>query len=255
MNKFETLRALVFDLDGTLAESKSSMTKVMGNALSVLMKKIPIAIISGGSFPQFEKQLLPFFPPSTSFQRLSLFPTSGSSCYLFENGVWRTHYNHTLSNEERTRILSAFDEALQETAFLKPEKIWGSQIEDRGSQITFSALGQDAPVEEKRRFDPDRRKRSPLQVSLQKRLPGFSVRVNAHSSIDITREGIDKAYGVKRFSEILAVPVSEMLYVGDALFPGGNDEIVKEAGIPTQSVANPEETLDFIRHMIAILPS
>lgn len=240
-------RAVIFDLDGTLAESKSEMKNEMGEALAELLKKIPSAIMSGGSFPQFQKQLLPFFPTDTLFEKLFLFPTSASSCYVYKNGAWHVSYTDAFSEEEKARVFSAFDEAIKESSFTTPLKLWGPQLEDRGSQITFSALGQSAPVEEKRAFDPDRTKRLPLQTALIKRLSGFSVKVNAHSSIDVTKEGVNKAYGVRRFSEMLEVPIKDILYIGDALFPGGNDEIVKETGIPTQPVADPQETLAYIR--------
>ncbi len=90
----------------------------------------------------------------------------------------------------------------------------------------------------------------PLQAALIARLPGFSVRVNATSSIDITREGVTKAYGVEQFSDIIRTPISELLYVGDALFPGGNDEVVKESGVATQQVANPYETAQLIEKLL-----
>ncbi len=250
MDALKEPRVVIFDLDGTLTESKGPMTVEMGEALAALMAQVPVGIMSGGSFPQFEKQLLPFFPPTADFEQLYLFPTSASCCYVFENGAWSVRYNHAFSEEERARVLSAFDEALKETGFAEPVKIWGPRIEDRGSQITFSALGQQAPVEEKRAFDPDRKKRIPLQMALTKRLPGFSVRVNAYSSIDVTREGMTKAYGVKKFSEMLNVPIPDMLYVGDALFEGGNDAIVKETGVPTREVGGPAETLAFIRDFL-----
>lgn len=244
--------ALVFDLDGTLTPSKGAMSLEMGDALSMLLTRMPVAIMSGGWFPQFEKQLLPYVPTTTVRENLYLFPASASSCYVFRDGSWNAVYMQTLSTEERARVLRAFDEALIETAFEKPATVWGERIEDRGSQITFSALGQEAPVEAKRVFDPDRKKRTPLQEALARRLPDFSVRVNAYSSIDVTKMGMNKAYGIRRFSEMLsAMPIVRMLYVGDALFVGGNDEIVLETGIPTHSVSNPLETLAFIRQVLA----
>jgi hypothetical protein len=42
-----------------------------------------------------------------------------------------------------------------------------------------------------------------------------------------------------------------MLYIGDALFPGGNDEVVKETGIETRQTSGPEETARIIRELLA----
>lgn len=247
----EETDAIAFDLDGTLTPSKGPMASVLAGALAELFEQMPVAIMSGGWYPQFQKQILPFLPQGARLERLYLFPASASSCYVFQDGAWAESYSHAFSADERARVMRAFDEALGETGFETPSQVWGERIEDRGSQITFSALGQDAPVEAKRAFDPDRKKRMPLQAALAAHLPDFSVRVNAYSSIDVTRAGIDKAYGVRRFSEMLDMPVSRMLYVGDALFEGGNDEIVKETGIPTRSVSGPDETLAVIRELLA----
>ncbi len=243
-------RAVAFDLDGTLTESKSSMAPEMGLALSVLIERLPVGILSGGWFPQFEKQCLPFFPSDTRFENLFLFPSSASCCYVYANGVWKAYYDNAFSADERERVMHALDEALAETGLATPPpRVWGERIEDRGSQITFSGLGQKAPVAEKKKWDPDMKKRMPLRDALLKRLTGFSIAVNAYSSVDITREGMTKAYGVRRFSEILGIPIENMLYVGDALFEGGNDAVVTETGIPTHAVTGPADALFLIQEL------
>src|SRR3989344_1240797 len=235
--------ATIFDLDGTLTVSKSPLTSEMGATLARLLLKMPVAVMSGGSYTQFQKQFLGGMPPDAHFGNLYLFPTSAAQCYTWENGEWQLLYNNALTPEERSQVLGALAESLKETGLDEPpQQLWGEQIEDRGSQITWSALGQQAPVEIKTAWDQDRKKRMPLQAALLKRIPNFSVRANATSSIDITRTGITKAYGVRQLSEILHIPISDMLYVGDALFPGGNDEIVKESGIATQQVSGPAES-------------
>lgn len=248
-------RAIIFDLDGTLAESKSPLRPEMGALLARLLAEMPVAIMSGGAYKQFEKQLLGGIPSGANFANLYLFPTSSAQCYAWRGGAWSTLYDNPFTPEERARVLMALDESLRETGLDRsPEQVWGEQTEDRGAQITWSALGQEAPIEAKRTWDPDRAKRAPLQAALLRRLPGFSVRVNAANSVDITREGMTKAYGVKKFSELLSMPIADMLYVGDALFPGGNDEIVKETGIATRQVAGPAETAEIIEEVLSTLP-
>jgi len=245
-------KAIIFDLDDTLTESKAPLHPDMGALIAQLLLKMPVAVMSGGAYAQFEKQLLGGMPQFANYHNLYLFPTSASQCYTWKDGGWRYLYNHPFTPEERTHILSALEESLHETGLdVPPKQLWGEQIEDRGSQITWSALGQKAPIEEKRMWDPDRVKRAPLQDALLKRLSGFSVRVNATSSIDITREGMTKAYGVRQFSDLLHIPIGEMLYVGDALFPGGNDEIVKTTDIPTKQVFGPVDTAKVIQEVLA----
>ena len=48
--------------------------------------------------------------------------------------------------QEVMNILGALNKALDLSGF-RAQKHWGDLIEDRGGQITFSALGQEAPLE------------------------------------------------------------------------------------------------------------
>jgi hypothetical protein len=245
-------KAIIFDLDGTLTESKSPLTPSMGALLARLLEKMPVAIMSGGSYAQFERQFLSNMPTSAHLNNLYLFPTSAAQCYVWKDGAWEHLYSNPLSPEEKSRVLTALAEALRETGLdVPPPQIWGEQTEDRGSQITWSSLGQQAPVALKKAWDPDQSKRRPLQAALLARLPDFSVRINASNSIDITRAGLDKAYGVRKFSEIIATPITDLLYVGDGLFVGGNDEIVKPTGIPTEAVTGPTDTARIIEKILS----
>lgn len=244
-------KALIFDLDGTLTESKAPLDPKMGALLARLLLKMPVAIMSGGSYAQFEKQLLGGMPPFANFSNLYLFPTSAAQCYTWKDGSWQFLYNNPFTEAERTEVLNALTESLRETGLdTPPRQLWGEQTEDRGSQITWSALGQNAPFEMKRIWDPDRAKRTPLREALLRKLKGYSIRVNAATSVDITREGITKAYGIRQFSDFMKIPISDLRYVGDALFPGGNDEIVKETGIATVQVAGPSETATLIERAL-----
>ena len=132
---------------------------------------------------------------------------------------------------------------------------WGELIEDRGSQITFSALGQQAPLDEKKKWDPDFAKRKQMKAFLDKSIPEFSVRLGGTTSVDVTKQGIDKAYGIRKLRDILGVAISEMIFIGDALFPGGNDYPAKEAGVVSIQVKGPHETKRVIEAIIACLDS
>lgn len=252
MKHMEDPAATIFDLDGTLASSKSPITGVMGGHIAQLLERMPVAIMSGGAYHQFEAQLLPGLPADARLERLTLFPTSSAQAFRYKEGAWVPLYDHAFTDQEREEVLAALTAALKETGLdTPPTTVWGERVEDRGAQITFSGLGQKAPIEEKEAWDPDLSIRRPLAEALHRRLPNLSIRMNATTSIDITREGMTKAYGVRQYSEKTGIPISSMLYVGDALFDGGNDAIVKETGIPTRSVAGPDETLNVIEELIA----
>jgi hydroxymethylpyrimidine pyrophosphatase-like HAD family hydrolase len=83
-----------------------------------------------------------------------------------------------------------------------------------------------------------------------KRLPNLEVRAAGFTSIDVTRKGIDKAYGIRQIQKQLHVPVKKMLFIGDAIFPGGNDYAVVRTGVDYIPVKGPEETKRIIKKLI-----
>jgi hypothetical protein len=240
---------IVFDLDGTLAESKSPIDSEMSALLEKLLSALKVAVISGGAFEQFEKQFLSNLPVSDNLKNLYLLPTCGTKFFKYEAG-WKKIYSEDLTPEEKQKITEALRKVM-ETLHIKIEKTWGEQIEDRGSQITFSALGQHAPNDEKSKWDPDFSKRKKMQEEMNKIIPEFSIRLGGMTSVDVTKPGIDKAYGIKKLEEILNIPIDKMIFVGDAIFPGGNDYPAKEAGVLSIQVKGPAETKLVITSVIA----
>jgi phosphomannomutase len=245
-------KLIVFDLDGTLAESKSSLDSEMSELLHLLLSIVRVAVISGGDWPQFEKQLLSNLPHDKTLANLSLLPTCGTKFYRYDAAAWKKIYSEDLTAEERDKVLGALKTTISSADF-KADKLWGEQIEDRGSQITFSALGQEAPLKEKDKWDPDIRRRKKIKAILDGLIPDFSVRIGGSTSIDITKPGIDKAYGIRKLRDLLGISLAEMIYVGDALYVGGNDYPAKEAGVDCIPVKDPNETKRVIQTIIACL--
>jgi hypothetical protein len=244
---------VVFDLDGTLAPSKSSLDAEMAALLGRLLGIVKVAVISGGAWGQFEKQVLAFLPHDDRLKGLSMLPTCGTKFYCFDGG-WKKLYSEDFSADDKKKITSALDQAVDRSGF-RADKHWGDLIEDRDSQITFSALGQEAPLAEKVKWDPDFAKREKIEALLEPMIPGFSIRLGGATSIDVTRPGIDKAYGIKKLKETLGVLIADMIFVGDAIFPGGNDYPAKQAGVESIRVRDPDETKRVIEAICACLES
>ncbi len=247
-------RIVVFDLDGTLAESKQRVSGEMADLLSELIKHTRVAVMSGGGMRQFELQLLNFLPRETNLQNLYLFPDNAAQCFIFRNGQWHAQYDNALSASERDRILMALGEALEEVGLADaPVRIWGERIENRGAEIAFSPLGQQAPLQAKQEWHKAHEdSRHQLVETLHKKLPEFGVTTGGLTTIDITRKGIDKAYGVQRLRELARADIGQMLYVGDALEEGGNDAVVVPTGIPTHAVFGPVETRGLIEEILSV---
>lgn len=241
-------RLIVFDLDGTLAASKQAIDAEMARLLAELLAVRLVAVISGGDWAQFERQLLGHLLAGTNFANLFLLPTTGTKLYRFD-GAWRPIYAENFTADERRRVLEALENAMV-AAGLAHEPSWGAKIEDRGSQITFSGLGQSAPLEAKLRWDPDVGKRHKLKKLLDAWLPDFEVHIGGSTSIDITHPGIDKAYGIGKLATATGVDLNEMLFIGDALYAGGNDAPVREIGVTTLSVSDISETRSVIEAVL-----
>ncbi|MGA2582930.1 MAG: HAD-IIB family hydrolase [Tepidisphaeraceae bacterium] len=250
-------RLIVFDLDGTLAQSKASLDAEMAARLGELLKVVNVAVISGGGWPQFEKQVLAKLPANVQLKRLSLLPTCGTQFYQYaggpgDNGNWKQLYAENFTAAQKTKIISSLKQSI-DSSDIKVGQTWGEQIEDRGSQITFSALGQQAPGDEKKKWDPNFSKRKKVKSKLDGLIPEFAVNLGGETSIDITKPGIDKAYGIRKLRDTLHIAIGDMIFIGDAIFPGGNDYPAKQAGALSIRVRDPEETKRVIEAIIACL--
>jgi len=244
-------KLIVFDLDGTLAESKAAIDNEMAKRLAALLTVAKVAVISGGDWPQFEKQVLGHLPKGAKLNNLSILPTCGTKFYQYKSG-WKQLYAENFTADEKKKIIDALNEAVNASGY-KATKTWGDTIEDRGSQVTYSALGQAAPLDEKKKYDPNFKKREKIKKRLDKLIPEFAVNLGGSTSVDVTKHGIDKKYGMHKLYQVLDIRISEMIFIGDAIFPGGNDYPAKQSGAFSVCVKDPNETKRVIEGIIGCL--
>ena len=245
------MKLVAFDLDDTLAPSKSPLPARMDAALCSLLDHVDVCIISGGQMGQFRAQVLDNLHASDAqLARLHLMPTCGTRYYRYDNGAWVERYAHDLDPDLAARAVSSLERHARALG-LWEENPWGQIIENRGSQITFSALGQEAPLEAKRAWDPDGTKKAALRDAVAPDVPELDVRGGGSTSVDVTTRGIDKAYGMGKLVEETGIVASEMLFVGDRLDPEGNDYPVKAAGYATRAVSGWEECVSVIEEIVA----
>lgn len=243
-------KLIAFDLDGTLALSKQPLDDEMAALLARLLDVAMVDIISGGDWPQFEKQVVSRMPADARLDNFVIQPTTGTKLYRHRDGAWTSVYAELFSDEESRQIRDALKRAVEEAGYAH-EQTWGEQIEDRGSQVTFSALGQQAPLEAKEKWDPNHAKRRKLQGLLQGMLPDLSINMGGSTSIDITRKGVDKAYGLRKLAETVGIGLDDILFLGDAIFPGGNDYPAKTLGLDTVRVRDVDETKAVITGIVS----
>lgn len=244
-------KLIAFDLDGTLAESKAAIDKDMAVRLAALLTVARVAIISGGDWPQFQKQVLAHLPKGAKLKNLSILPTCGTKFYQYKSG-WKLLYAENFTGAQKQKIIASLNDAIEASGY-KAAKTWGETIEDRGSQVTYSALGQQAPLDEKKKYDPDFKKRNKIKKQLDKLIPEFAVNLGGATSIDVTKKGIDKKYGMHKLHQVLDIKISEMIFIGDAIFPGGNDYPAKQSGAFSVCTKNADETKKIIEGIIGCL--
>ena len=222
----------------------------MSDALSRLLDRVEVCIISGGRFEQFVAQALDGFTASDdALSRLHLMPTCGTRYYRWVGGEWALQYAEDLTDDEVTRCMTVLEEGARTLGLWHPGP-WGDIIENRGSQVTFSALGQSAPVAEKVAWDPDGSKKRALWEYVSPRLPDLEVRGGGSTSIDITRKGIDKAYGIDKLLAATGFAKDELLFIGDRLDVTGNDYPVYEHGVLSLAIHDWHGTLAAVNSLI-----
>jgi HAD superfamily hydrolase (TIGR01484 family) len=256
-------KVFIFDLDGTLTESRSPIAPKTAELLTKLLVRAGVAVISGGNYQQFETQLLSHLPATTEeFKKMIILPTSGARMYTRADATWdvqrgtewKEEYEFLFSPAEKQTVLDAFKKAYGIAGYTIPEHVYGSIIEDRGSQITFSAVGQFAPKEEKEKWNRvSNGVRIHLRDVLEEMLPEFDVAIGGMTSIDITKKGINKAFGITQVLHFLHTDIADAVYVGDKLFEGGNDAAALETGIDGVQVASVADTEEFIRGVLSVL--
>ncbi|MDZ7744523.1 MAG: HAD-IIB family hydrolase [Candidatus Saccharibacteria bacterium] len=237
-------KVIAFDLDDTLAVTKSPITDRMAELLGELLETHQVCVISGGNFEQFKKQVVDNLPIEHHLLlNMHLMPTCGTRYYRFNDikQEWVCVYAEDIPETDKKRIIDALFYAAEETGYLEKEP-YGEIIEDRQSQITFSACGQQAPPKVKYAWDPDMKKRMKIREKIAPVLTDYEVRIGGTTSIDVTKPGIDKAYGMEKLMNVLEVGKEEILFVGDKLEEGGNDYPVKTIGIETIAVEDWEDT-------------
>lgn len=251
-------KIVAFDLDGTLTESKQPLQKEMAEVLMTLANQKKVVIISGGSYGQFQTQFLSVWRKFTATlpleealkinKNLYLLPTSGCQIFHYDEtqNDWQILAQEKLSEEFETKAKEALDFVIKSDQFEISAESFGPRVEDRGAQVTFSALGQEAPLDKKKVWDPDQKKRLKIKAKLEEMIPEVDISIGGATSIDILPKGFNKAVGLQKLLNLLLEEKSDLIFVGDALFPGGNDYSMHEAGFATIKVGGPTETKQLI---------
>lgn len=242
---------VAFDLDDTLTASKQVIAPQMAEAFASLAGRTGVAIISGGALSQFRAQVLDHLDLGpAALAHLHLLPTCGTRYLVWREGAWRQEYVTELTPDQVRRTEAAIERHARALG-LWEDDTWGPAIENRGSQITYSALGQAAPAEVKAAWDPTGTKRARLARAVAADLPDLSARSGGSTSVDVTMTGIDKAYGIRKLLEATGLSPADLLFFGDRLDPDGNDYPVRSTGVECRAVTTWRDTLAGVQALLA----
>ncbi len=248
-------RLIAFDLDDTLAVTKSPISDRMGGLLAQLLEKYDVCVISGGTYDIFLQNVVTRLEaPAHLLGKLHLMPTCGTRYYRYDELAeeWKLQYANDLSSDQKKRIIEALESTAKEMGIWE-ENPAGEIIEDRESQITHSALGQQATPEAKYAWAEKYKDVRPVfRDKVAEKIPDLEVRIGGTTSTDVTLPGVDKAYGMEKLIDALDISRDEILYMGDKLDEGGNDYPVKAMGIDTIAVEGWETTAYAIEGILGV---
>lgn len=262
-------QVLSFDVDQTLNVAKIPIPPEMAEVLSRCLDHFYICPISGQKFEQFLIQIVDPIVASTSpslllkrLENLRLFVAQGTQYYRYQSqgdtydpANWQQVYNYPLKDEDVVKITTVLEESARELGFWEADKLAeGDQIiENRLSQVTFSALGQAAGTEAKYAWDPDLKKRQAIVAKCREKLPYFLYEIGGTTSINVAAPGMNKEFGMTHLLEELQVEKQDVLYFGDMTQPGGNDYPIVAMGVDTITVRSHEDTLYSLRGILGVI--
>ena len=254
-------RVLAFDIDQTLNVAKTPIPTEIAELLVRCLNHFEICPISGQKFEQFLVQIVdPLKAAGVTEQQLThlhLFVAQGTQYYRFDADQhdWQQVYHYPLKPEDVERITKTLEQAARELGYWEAEQLAAGDeiIENRLSQVTFSALGQKAGTEAKYAWDPDHQKREAIVARCRELLPDFLYEIGGTTSINVATPGMNKQFGMTHLLAELQVEKSDVLYFGDMTQPGGNDYPVVEMGFETITVRSHEDTAYALRGILGVL--
>ena len=255
-------KVLSFDVDQTLNVAKTPIPDEIADLLiACLRADLKVCPISGQKFDQFLIQIVDRLvergAKAEDLAKLHLFVAQGTQYYRYnvEKEDWDQVYSFPLTDEQVAKISNAIETSAKELGFWEEDKLAEGDeiIENRLSQVTFSALGQRAGTKEKYAWDPDHKKRERIVARCKELAPEFDYEIGGTTSINAITPGMNKTFGMTHLLEELNVKKEDILYFGDMTQPGGNDYPVVQMGIDTITVKNHEDTAFALRGILGVI--
>lgn len=211
------IKLIAFDLDGTLTQHKTPLSKEHREILTQLSKKYKLLMAGAGMCMRI-------------FNQLEQFPIDVLGNYGLQYGEYNPE-TKTIDIKENLSF-PVEKESIEKRVTMLREKYGytqfaGDNVEYHASGcVTIPLLGTKAKQEDKLAFDPDRKKRRAIYEEVKALFSDYVVFVGGSSSYDMAPAPYNKAYALAKYCEARGISHDEVVYVGDDYGPGGNDESV-----------------------------
>ncbi len=227
----------LFDVDNTLTPPREKMDAEFKQWFKEFMTTNRVMLITGSDIAKTTEQLGEDIINAIEYT----FSCSGNNIH---------HYGKQLTKSDWTcpDDLDAFlEHKLSESNYAK----FGEHIEHRIGMVNFSAVGRNAPREERELYfdwDKTSNQRKTISEQINAGWPHLQAVIGGQTSIDIFERGFDK-------SQILNFLVSgDISFFGDSVYPEGNDfslaTSIRECnrGI-TYKVGNWQQTFNLLQQL------
>jgi HAD superfamily hydrolase (TIGR01484 family) len=242
---FSEKKVIIADVDETICETCQVISPEIAEEIDRLIKKgYTFAFISGTHLSELKRMV-----SSKLKETHHHLATTGTNYSIITAGDHKTIYDYSLTEKEKQEITAALNQLI-ERFNIRSMTTKEDQLQDRCSQITLSAIGRNAPIELKKAYDPDGKKRLEWKdyLSASLNLDKYEIKIGGTTSLDITKKGLDKRWGIEKFAQHHNFPLNSILFIGDKLYPGGNDYAASQI-VDCLAVRNPQDTLAELKRL------
>lgn len=226
---YSKIKVIAMDLDGTLTQHKTPLSKEHREILTALSKKYKLLMVGAGQVMRI-------------FNQLEQFPIDIIGNYGMQYG----EYNSATKNIDiiRDEVMPCDKQKVTEIINGMREKYGfteyrGESVEFHPSGcVTFPILGTKAIQEDKLSFDPDRSKRRKIYGDVTEAFSDYCVFVGGSSSFDMAPNPFNKYYALDLYCKEHNLSHDEVVYIGDDYGLGGNDESVYKSDFNYLTIDN-----------------
>ena len=237
----ENIKLLAFDLDGTLTQHKTKLSKEHREILFKLREKYILVMVGAGQVRRI-------------FDQMDGFPIDIIGNY----GMQYARYNEETKDIETVYDIVADcdrEECEKKVTYLRQKhgftEFSGDNVEFHPSGcVTFPVLGTKAKQEDKLAFDPQRSKRRAIYDEVCELFSDYNVFVGGSSSFDMAPVPYNKYYALDKYCEEKGIKHTEAVFVGDDYGIGGNDESVYNSDFGFIKIDNYKEFAEKVQHLL-----